>query len=354
MKEGKGGWYVSIPASVSPTGKRQQVYFKDKKEAQKLEDRVKGAKEARAKLEIPTRRPQKPSEQRKVEGVLPWREALKMAQRIRWDGLQDSKTPAHRVTLVLSWVGKENLLDVSRADLLAYREYRLKKGIKPSTVNKELTTLSGLLQTVQEEAETDYGFPKVPLIPRKQMTRAAAQRRFLTKEELEDGLKVLRKGQWDDQRDLECAAFFECSYYLGCRRGEFLQATVADIQGGEGAPIIIFRKTKTGDTRAIPIAPKALEILQAQVKGKKKGDPIWDVSIAQLRHAWDKVRESMGWPSDNTVVPYSLRHGVATEILRKTGDLRAVQEWLGHQDISTTTIYAKVVPETLRNISEGL
>ncbi len=144
----------------------------------------------------------------------------------------------------------------------------------------------------------------------------------------------------------------ELLYYTGMRPSEMLRLQVRDILLKEGLVTVRFSKTKK--FRTIPMHSKIVEILKMLVRGKKPETYLFanpDGSCQrELKGALKRACEQ----AKVKVTPYQFRHTFATEYLRKTGDLRGLQQILGHSDIRQTTRYAHVRADQLKQSIEML
>jgi integrase/recombinase XerC len=145
-------------------------------------------------------------------------------------------------------------------------------------------------------------------------------------------------------------ALAELLYSSGLRLSEVCELEVQDLDLKERTCRVLGKGNKT---RIVPVGKKAIQairdwmIYRSELKASKetstdaiflnnKGNRISARSI-QLR--LEKLCLQRGIPGIN---PHMLRHSFASHVLESSGDLRAVQEMLGHSDISTTQIYTKL------------
>lgn len=85
--------------------------------------------------------------------------------------------------------------------------------------------------------------------------------------------------------------------------------------------------------------PEALEEESEALFPTRKGKP---VHTNQLRRSVKRAAERADLPELDRISPHTLRHTAAVDLLRDTGRLEIVQEFLGHADISTTRVYARL------------
>lgn len=154
-------------------------------------------------------------------------------------------------------------------------------------------------------------------------------------------------------------AILETLYSTGMRRMELVALTVYAVSPERGT--VMIRRGKGRKDRLIPIAPRALGWLDkylAQVRPELvdgedpgaiflsvSGKPLTPDELSQIVSAY--VRES-GVSAAGAC--HLFRHCVATGMLENGADLRAIQELLGHQSVDTTTIYAHLSIEKLREV----
>jgi integrase/recombinase XerC len=166
---------------------------------------------------------------------------------------------------------------------------------------------------------------------------------------------ALRAGEerepWVIARD---AAVLALLYGSGLRIAEALSLTRGEVpEPGKGDAITV--TGKGNKRRMVPVLPQVLEAIadyaalcpyDLPADGPlflgAKGGPL-RARIVQL--AMERLRGALGLPDSAT--PHALRHSFATHLLARGGDLRAIQELLGHASLSTTQIYTAVDTERL-------
>ncbi|WP_255938849.1 tyrosine-type recombinase/integrase [Kordiimonas sp. SCSIO 12610] len=156
---------------------------------------------------------------------------------------------------------------------------------------------------------------------------------------------------WISLRD---TAVISLLYGCGLRINEALSMNAEDIPKDDTMRII----GKRGKERIIPILPVVRETINAYVKAcpytLEKGQALFRgvrggrLNARMIQLAMQKVRTAFGLPDNAT--PHALRHSFATHLLSNGGDLRTIQELLGHADLSSTQIYTEVDSARLMDV----
>ena len=153
-------------------------------------------------------------------------------------------------------------------------------------------------------------------------------------------------------------ALVEFGYATGARVSEIIRVQLKDVLFDEGLARLFGKGSKE---RLVPIGRRALgavalysrEIRPLLEKGKGRGALFLNARGAPLSRvgAWGIIRKlARAGGIAKRVTPHTLRHTFATHLLEGGADLRAVQEMLGHADLSTTQLYTKVDREYLRSV----
>ena len=180
---------------------------------------------------------------------------------------------------------------------------------------------------------------------------------FLSKEEIQSLFSV-----FDDSNPLELRdkTMFELLYSSGLRISEACDLKVADL---DMENLLIMVKGKGGRERLVPFGEIADELLKKYF-GKPRNFILKDThsdfvfvskkgGLLSRKSAWRLLKRYIERAKiDKNITPHTLRHSFATHLLQNNADLKAVQELLGHIDISTTQIYTHVASSQLKDAHE--
>ncbi len=153
---------------------------------------------------------------------------------------------------------------------------------------------------------------------------------------------------------------FELVYSSGLRVAELVRLDVLDIDRNEGIARVTGKREKT---RLVPVGGKALDrVIQwlpiRKTLLKDATEPALFVNRRGKRLTTRSVQMRLNRLAQQTHLgqalhPHQLRHAFATHVLESSGDLRAVQEMLGHESLSTTQIYTHLDFQRLAQVYEA-
>jgi len=170
--------------------------------------------------------------------------------------------------------------------------------------------------------------------------------------------KLLAAPSLDEPLAFRDRAMLELAYGAGLRVSEWISLSVRDVMLQDHLVRVFGKGAKE---RLVPIGRRAIgaiaiylrELRPKLEKGEGKGILFLNARGQPLSRmgAWKILRKYVDQAGiTKPVSPHTLRHSFATHLLEGGADLRAVQEMLGHVDISTTQIYTHIDREYLRSV----
>jgi integrase/recombinase XerC len=238
------------------------------------------------------------------------------------------------------------LKELRGADIRAFLARRRNESLGSRSLARSLSAQKSFFRFLEREgvlateALNVIRTPKLPKSLPKALTVSEAKAAISTTAQMEET-------PWIATRDM---AVLSLCYGAGLRIAEALSLSRADLEG------TAMRVTgKGGKTRLVPLISNVRAAIEAYLKlcpfplnarqplfrGAKGG--VLSPRLIQLRVV--QLRSALGLPPSAT--PHALRHSFATHLLSRGGDLRAIQELLGHASLSTTQIYTAVDTERL-------
>lgn len=242
-----------------------------------------------------------------------------------------------------------DLAGLKAADFRAWLAHRARSGLAKSSTARAMSTVRGFFRRLEKRdllsnpAVRAVRTPKLPQSAPKPLSEQGAREVMALVGS--DGVGATAKEPWIAKRD---AAVLLLLYGCGLRIGEALgltRARVADMAKGS-----MTVRGKGSKDRMVPVLPvvaeAARDYLAACPYAGGDNDPLFlgargkPLDPAIVQKEMRSLRRALNLPE--TATPHALRHSFATHLLGGGGDLRTIQELLGHASLSTTQRYTAV------------
>ena len=226
---------------------------------------------------------------------------------------------------------------VTEATVQAFIAQGHRRGLSGKSLQRRLSALRSWFRYLIEEQAQDFN-------PAAEVRAPKAPRKLPRVIDADQAAALLDNDSHDalDRRD---RALMELMYSSGLRLAETVGLDLNAINLGDGSVVVT---GKGGKTRVLPVGRKAREALRSWLQIRpglaaadetalfvsQRGRRLSPRSVQQRLR-----RQARRQGLDVDLHPHMLRHAFASHLLESSGDLRAVQELLGHADIATTQVY---------------
>ncbi len=240
--------------------------------------------------------------------------------------------------------GVKDIRDLRPADFRGFMARRRREGAQSRSLARGMAGIRSFLKYLEKRGEVNAAASDAVRPPRqpRSLPKPVSAKDAI---DITSGSLAMEAEAWIEARN---AAVLTLLYGCGLRLAEALSLT------GRSAPkagtVTMRIVGKGGKERIVPILPVVPKAIDAYMKlcpysispdGPlflgARGGPL-NPRMVQL--AMEKMRGTLGLPDSAT--PHALRHSFATHLLAGGGDLRTIQELLGHASLSSTQIYTEI------------
>lgn len=243
--------------------------------------------------------------------------------------------------------GVENWDVVNAHRIRTYIAYRHRNGMNGRSIHRELSVIRAFYRWLLREGV-------VKINPALGISAPKTGRRLPEVIDVDETARLL-EFPGGSAATLCDRAMMELFYSSGLRLSELVDLNLSDLDLKDGSVRVTGKGSKT---RIVPVGGIARDVLSAWLKVRANlaapGESAVFVGRVGRRVNHRTVQRHLRSASlvqgVTTIHPHLLRHSFASHLLESSGDLRAVQELLGHADISTTQIYTHLDFQHLANV----
>lgn len=235
-------------------------------------------------------------------------------------------------------------------DFRKFLEHRINDGISHSSIARNMSTLRNFFRFLDKTGRVSNATIKVVRSPKPETPIPKPI-------SIEDSLDVIKAASelsdtlWISKRDV---AVFTLLYGCGLRIDEALSLNNVDKPDGD----VMTVTGKGNKQRIVPVLPIVCDAIKVYIDAcpfsEQPDEPLFvgarggRLNAGVVQRQMRKIRDQLGLP--NTATPHALRHSFATHLLGAGGDLRTIQELLGHSSLSTTQRYTSVDAKRLLEV----
>ncbi len=238
------------------------------------------------------------------------------------------------------------LARITITEFRAFLAHRRGEGLTSRSMARVLSSLRSFfryldkIEDIHNAAISAVRSPKVPRSLPRPLSEAGAQAVI-------EEVALLAGDEWTGARD---TAVITLLYGCGLRISEALSLNMGDLPPGGMMGDVMVIRGKRGRQRMVPVLPAVGQAIAEYLRlvphdlvadgplfvGKRGGR----LNPRAVQKAMEAVRRALGLPESAT--PHAMRHSFATHLLAGGGDLRTIQELLGHASLSSTQHYTEV------------
>ncbi len=250
-------------------------------------------------------------------------------------------------------IGPAKIGAVKLTDMRAWMAHERGRGVAPRSLARSLSAVKSFTRWL---AERD-GFDPTAILSTRAPKFQRKLPRPLTAEAARDMISTVEMQHdepWIAARD---AAVITLLYGCGLRISEALSLTGADLPLGDSLRIVgkgkkervvpLLAVAREAVEHYVALCPYEMTAKEALFRGKRGGA----LNPRLISKVTEAARMQLGLPA--SVTPHAMRHSFATHLLNAGGDLRAIQDLLGHASLSTTQAYTAVDTSRLLDVYQA-
>ena len=283
------------------------------------------------------------------EAITQFADYIAIERRMAAGTVKNYTSDLHDLALLAAKYGIESVEDVDSQLIREWQMQHMERGEAPGTVKRRIASVGSWIRYLRRMGIVDHDIMAKITVPKQPKRLPVFFKENETEHLYDEGLFG------DDFQGRQDRLMLRLLYETGIRRSELagLKEQSADL-----TTLTLKVLGKRNKERIIPIEIELAHNISEHIALKKltMGESEWmfvdkkgrQITTDQVYH---RVKKYMSLLSNaDRISPHVFRHSFATHILNEGGDLRAIQELLGHESLSTTETYTHVTREHLKDV----